>query len=180
MRKSGLMGSIMVAILVLIMFAAGMLNNNINTTNDSSPNTNTDLADDTLAQVVWVADGDTIDVEVEGERYRVRYIGVNTPERDEVCYVTATDANRTLVEGKTVRLVKDVSDTDRHGRLLRYVYVDDVFVNEELIVGGFAESVLYQPDERHYNNFRNLERQAASQGLGCHTTGIFNDGSSTR
>lgn len=130
--------------------------------------------------VVGVIDGDTIDVMLNGQRVRVRYIGVNTPERDEACYAEATAANAALVQGKTVTLVKDRSETDVYDRLLRYVYVGDIFVNAQLVASGYAEAVLYQPDDAHYNEFLNLERQARSANLGCHPTGIFNDGSDTR
>lgn len=73
------------------------------------------------ARVTRVIDGDTIDVEISGQTYRVRYVGVNTPERDEECYAEAVAANAALVEGRTVRLEFDTSDTDRFDRLLRYV-----------------------------------------------------------
>ena len=73
---------------------------------------------------------------------------MNTPERDEPCYQEATQANVELVQGKVVRLVKDVSETDGYDRLLRYVYVGDVFVNEELVRLGYAEAVLYRPELR--------------------------------
>lgn len=133
-----------------------------------------------VAKVLRVVDGDTIDVEINGERQRVRYIGINTPERNEPCFDEATAANVELVLGKTVELVKDVSDTDRYDRLLRYVYVGDVFVNEKLVRQGYAEAVLYRPDERQYDLFSQLEFEAAQAGLGCHKTGIFDDGNAKR
>lgn len=132
------------------------------------------------ARVINVIDGDTIDVELNGVEYRVRYIGVNTPERDQTCYDEATAANRALVSGQSVRLVADVSDTDPYGRLLRYVYVGDVFVNARLVEQGAAEAVRYPPDDAHFDEFRALERAAAAANLLCHATGIFDDGSSTR
>lgn len=133
-----------------------------------------------IAVVSRVIDGDTIEVLMGGTSYRVRYVGVNTPERDEVCYSSALQANAGMVEGQTVRMVADESDTDRFDRLLRYIYVGDTFVNEELVKQGYAEAVLYQPDDLHYNAFLAFERQAARNGLGCHPTGIFDDGSTTR
>ncbi len=132
------------------------------------------------ARVVRVIDGDTIDVTINGTEYRVRYVGANTPERDEVCYRDAVDANRALVDGRTVTLVRDTSDTDRYDRLLRYVYVGDLLVNEELIRTGYAEAVLYAPDDQFYDTFLALEIEAERRGLGCHPTGIFDDGSDTR
>jgi len=133
-----------------------------------------------IGRVVNVIDGDTIDVEIDGFTHRVRYVGVNTPERDEVCYGEASQANRDLVDGKTVRLERDTSDTDRYDRLLRYVYVDDVFVNAELIRQGYAEVVLYEPDEREFESFRSLEQAATRANLNCHNTGIFDDGTYAR
>ena len=132
------------------------------------------------ATVLRVVDGDTIDVEINGERQRVRYIGMNTPERNEPCFDEATQANVELVQGKVVRLVKDVSETDRYDRLLRYVYVGDVFVNEEMVRLGYAEAVLYRPDDEHYGQFSALEAVVAGSGLGCHATGVFDDGDARR
>lgn len=130
--------------------------------------------------VTRVVDGDTIDVDINGVSVRVRYVGINTPERDEACYSLATEANAVFVEGQTVRLVRDTTDNDRYGRRLRYIYVGDLFVNQAMIEQGFAEAVLYEPDDRHYDDFLRLEREAAAAGRGCHPTGIFADGSDTR
>jgi micrococcal nuclease len=132
------------------------------------------------ATVLRVIDGDTIDVEVNGERQRVRYIGINTPERNDPCFDEATQANVDLVAGKEVRLERDVSDTDRYGRLLRYVFVNDTFANEALVAGGYAEAVLYSPDGKHYELFSQLEVEAVQAELGCHKTGVFDDGDAKR
>jgi endonuclease YncB( thermonuclease family) len=126
-----------------------------------------------IGLVEYVVDGDTIDVGIDGEGYRVRYIGVNTPELGEPCYDEATNANISLVGGETVRLVKDVSETDRYGRLLRYVYVGDLFVNAELVAEGWAEAVRYDPDTAFLDTFYELEDAARAAGLGCHPTGVF-------
>ncbi|MFN8379149.1 MAG: thermonuclease family protein [Anaerolineae bacterium] len=132
------------------------------------------------ARVVRVIDGDTIDVELNGEQVRVRYIGINTPESDQPCYAEAREANDDLVYGKTVTLVRDTSETDQYGRLLRYIYAGDTFVNEQLVRDGWAEVVVYRPDDAYADAFRALEQQAAQAHLGCHPTGIFDDGSYTR
>jgi endonuclease YncB( thermonuclease family) len=132
------------------------------------------------ATVTRIVDGDTIDVTINGQAATIRYIGINTPESNEICYREASQANSIFVSGKTVRLVKDVSDTDQFGRLLRYVYVGDLNVNAAMIEQGYAEAVSYPPDTAQYNNFLNLERGARAANRGCHPTGIFNDGSDTR
>ncbi len=71
-------------------------------------------------------DGDTIDIE---GGYRVRYIGIDTPEKDEAFYSEAKEANRRLVEGKTVWLTVDAQPSDRYGRLLAYVWAGERLVN---------------------------------------------------
>jgi micrococcal nuclease len=94
--------------------------------------------------VVHVVDGDTIDVQLDGRKVRVRYIGMNTPETkhptkgQELCGPEASAANRQLVAGQTVRLELDVQPWDRYQRLLAYVYVSDVMVNAELVRQGYA------------------------------------------
>ncbi|WP_376793275.1 thermonuclease family protein [Thermoflexus sp.] len=73
------------------------------------------------AALIKVIDGDTIDVSIGGGAFRIRYIGIDTPEQGEPYYAEATEENRRLTEGKTLYLIKDVSETDRYGRILRYV-----------------------------------------------------------
>jgi len=132
------------------------------------------------AVVDYVVDGDTIEVQMNGVGYRVRYVGINTPERGDRCYQEAVNANRALVEGQTVTLVRDQSNTDRFGRLLRFIYVGELFVNATLINQGYAEAVVYNPDNTLADYLQGLERAAASARRGCHPTGIFDDGSNTR
>lgn len=131
------------------------------------------VAGDETGRVTRVIDGDTIDVRIGTEIYRVRYVGVNTPERDEPCYDDATAANAALVDDQVVTLVRDVSNTDRYGRLLRYVYVGEMFVNAELVAGGFAEAGYYPPDTAFTQLFEDLEAAARRDQIGCHPTGVF-------
>ncbi len=127
------------------------------------------------ASVVNVIDGDTIEVSLDGAAYTVRYIGIDTPERGQTCYGEAAAFNAGLVEGKTVTLLKDVSETDQHHRLLRYVYVDGLFVNAELVRLGYARAVSFPPDTAHYQDFVALEDAAREAGLGCHAMGVFTE-----
>ena len=89
-----------------------------------------------------------------------------TPERDEPCSLAATNANARLVRGRTVTLVRDVSNTDRYGRLLRYIYVGNTFVNEVLVRDGYAENSVWSPDTRYAGHFRALEAEARAAGRG--------------
>jgi micrococcal nuclease len=131
------------------------------------------------AETLRVVDGDTIVVELDGREERVRYIGIDTPESVKPnspveCFgPEASDANAQLVDGQTVYLVRDVSDRDRFGRLLRYVYVaapgidELVFVNLVLVEGGYAQVSTYPPDVRHSQDFLDAQVRARSdqQGL---------------
>ena len=112
------------------------------------------------ATVTQVIDGDTIVIDT-GQR--VRYIGIDTPEiypEREAYGMKAWEANRELVEGKEVILERDVSETDKYGRLLRYVYTDKVFVNGELVRRGLAEAKAYPPDTKYQEYLEELEAVA--------------------
>lgn len=171
----------LIRILLLILMITGVVAcDSLTETGDSGGDNIVTIPEGEIATVTRVIDGDTIDVLLDGKQVRIRYVGVNTPERDEPCYNDATQANRDLVDGKTVTLVTDTSDTDRFDRLLRYIYADGVFVNDSLVRNGYAEAVLYQPDDAFYEDFLALEKSAASANRGCHSTGIFDDGSDTR
>jgi micrococcal nuclease len=134
------------------------------------------LGPTTFATVVRVIDGDTIRVAIDGQEYSVRYIGIDTPEtvdpRQPVQWMgpEASAANKELVEGQTVVLEKDVSEVDRYGRLLRYVWLDRstgwLLVNQELVRLGYAHSSSYPPDVRYQDLFRMVEGVAREAGIG--------------
>ncbi|TSC73032.1 MAG: nuclease-like protein [Parcubacteria group bacterium Gr01-1014_38] len=121
------------------------------------------------AEVQEVIDGDTVKL---ADGRIVRYVGIDTPEtgagrRTVECFAhEATERNRQLVEGKRVRLEKDVSETDRYGRILRFVYLGDVFVNELLVKEGYATAFPYPPDVKYREVFRAAERTARASGRG--------------
>jgi micrococcal nuclease len=125
------------------------------------------------AQVIRVIDGDTIEVGIGGQIHRVRYIGIDTPETvhptlgEEPCGKEASNKNRELVGGKVVRLEKDVSETDKYGRLLRYVHVGYIFVNAELVKLGYAQVTTYPPDVKYEDLFLQLQREAREASRGC-------------
>ncbi len=132
----------------------------------------------TTELVQRVIDGDTIEL-ASGER--VRYIGIDTPEtvdprRPVQCFgEAASSENQRLVERKEVRLVKDVRDKDQYGRLLRYVYVGDTFINLTLVEGGFALVETVPPDVAHASEFVSAAREAkgAQRGLWRSCTGVY-------
>jgi len=145
--------------------------------NTNSQQETSSADEDESVLVTRVVDGDTI--EIEGGQ-KVRYIGIDTPEtvdprKPVECFgKEASNKNKELVEGKRVRLEKDVSETDKYGRLLRYVYlpagkagVGDLFVNEFLVKEGYAFSSTYPPDVKYQNLFTQAEKEAreANRGL---------------
>lgn len=128
-----------------------------------------------------VIDGDTIEL---ADKRKVRYIGIDTPEMGDhdrtkpgfsnpkawlwkACFAgEAKEENARLVDGKTVRLERDISDTDKYGRHLRYVYVGDVFVNDYLVRQGFARIDTVPPDIAHRDQFLASQREARGEGKG--------------
>jgi micrococcal nuclease len=131
-------------------------------------------------RVKEVVDGDTIVLE---EDTKVRYIGLNAPERDRPFYEEATEANRRLVEDQEVRLEFDTVQIDRYGRLLAYVFVGDstggsaeltveaspqgeTFVNLELLRQGYANAFTVPPNVKYEGRFLEAEREAREAGRG--------------
>lgn len=144
----------------------------VNTTPD---NQSTNAIDSTHSQknqeakVTRIVDGDTI--EIEGGQ-KVRYIGIDTPEtidpRKAVqCFgQEAAAKNKELVEGKTVTLEKDISETDKYGRLLRYVHVNQIFVNDYLVREGYAHVSSYPPDIKYQDQFLEAQQEARENNRG--------------
>ena len=97
------------------------------------------------ALVAAVVDGDTIDVLLDGQHERVRYIGMDTPEtkhpsKPVQCFgAEASARNAELVADQWVELERDVSERDQYGRLLRYVWVGQTLVNAKLLFEGYAQ-----------------------------------------
>lgn len=122
-----------------------------------------------LVKVVSVVDGDTIKIE-SGQT--VRYIGIDTPEtkhptKKVQCYgKEASQRNQALVQDQYVRLEKDVSETDRYGRLLRYVWVGETLINQQLVAEGYAVASSYPPDVAKQPLFRTAEQIAREEGRG--------------
>lgn len=130
---------------------------------------------DANAEVERVVDGDTIVADVRGSRERVRLIGIDTPESVKPnspveCYGKEASAHtqELLPEGTRIRLVVDVEERDRYGRLLAYVYraSDGLFVNLALASDGYAGLLTYPPNVAHVEDFRAAVRSARQQGRG--------------
>ncbi len=138
------------------------------------PNPVASQGDSAVVQVVRVIDGNTIQVCcVFGDRVKVRYIGVDTPETHhpmrgvEPYGMEAAEANRKLVDGKTVRLEFDVQQLDKYGRTLAFVYLEDgTFVNAWLVENGYAMVMTVPPNVKYQELFLKLQQEAREAGRG--------------
>ena len=122
--------------------------------------------------VARIIDGDTLEV-ADGES--IRLIGIDTPEtvdpRTAVeCFGSEASARLTTLvpPGSAVRLVHDVERTDRFGRTLAYIYrIDDnLFVNEAMVLDGYAVAATFPPNVRFATRFVEMERLARDAGAG--------------
>jgi micrococcal nuclease len=130
------------------------------------------------ARVVGVADGDTVTIEIDGRRDRLRYIGVDAPEladpdagRPAECGATAaTAANVALVGEGEITLERDASDRDRFGRLLRHPWLlrdgTWLLVTEALVADGSVEARSFPPDTLHDARLESAELAAIERGAG--------------
>jgi len=130
--------------------------------------------------VTRVIDGDTIEVEMRGETYKVRLIGINTPEsttRIESYGKEASNFTKSQLLGKKVYLEKDVSETDKYGRLLRYVWlkkpseptdseIRTKMFNAILVIQGYAQAATYPPDVKYAEYFAKYEAEARENNRG--------------
>ncbi|MDX8344514.1 thermonuclease family protein [Rossellomorea sp. YZS02] len=128
--------------------------------------------------VTRVVDGDTVELK---DGRKVRLIGVNTPEsttRTEEYGKEASNYTTEKLEGKTVWLQKDVSETDRYNRSLRLIWLeipkDDMdeeeirtkMFNADLVLNGYAEPSTYNPDVKYSDYFVKFAREARENETG--------------
>lgn len=119
------------------------------------------------ATVRAVLDGDTIDL-TDGTR--VRYLGINTPERGQPFYEEAKRYNERLVLGKEVRLETGTQERDGYGRVLASVYAGNVLVNARMIAEGWAHVLVTDP-LTHQAEWLQLQTDARIQRKGMWRSG---------
>ncbi len=115
--------------------------------------------------VIKVIDGDTIQVNMDGKNYSVRYIGIDSPETGQYYAAQAASMNNSLL-GSQVLLIQDVSETDPYDRLLRYVISENLFINYELVKRGYAFAKDYPPDSACAATFNQAMSEARAAPLG--------------
>lgn len=117
-----------------------------------------------------VIDGDTFRT---GSGSSIRLLGINAPEINDPGGDIAKHALAWLIMGKNVQLKRDVTDKDDYGRLLRYVFIDDVNVNAEMIRLGYAELRFYPPDTMFIEEMKELEKLAIRNHKGLWALPVF-------
>lgn len=161
----------------LFLTGAGLLFLGLYQANQTSPNVLGEVDSVDLVAVKRVVDGDTIIVLVAGQERTVRLVGINTPEtvdprKGVECFgKEASNETKEILKSRKVRLVKDISETDKFKRLLRFVYVplDDgnlLFLNDYLVRMGFATASTYPPDVSFASRFEEAQAQAIAQNRG--------------
>ncbi|MDD5438237.1 MAG: thermonuclease family protein [Patescibacteria group bacterium] len=159
----------------------------INTATSTAPIVMATTTARTNALVVRVVDGDTIDVKLDSEpekEYKVRLLGVNTPEtvdprRPVQCFGhEASDFTKASLNGKRIWLAADsqADERDKYGRLLRNVYLDDgTDFNAKLVSQGYAYAyVSFPQDPARKAEIRRLETEAKTEKRGLWAPGACN------
>ncbi len=116
------------------------------------------------AFVERVIDGDTIFLSTQE---RVRLIGINAPEKNQACFEESFQMLKLLIEQKNISMLRDISEKDKYGRLLRYVFVENENINLIMVQKGFAFSFPFEPDVKFVEQFNNAELVSKKSGNGC-------------
>ena len=126
------------------------------------------------ARVVGVVDGAMIEVDIAGQVFRVRYLGVELAQPTEAGAPSLTrealEFNQFLVDGKTVELERGSTEADAAGNLLRYVYVDGEMVNMALLTNGYATVPNFPADFKYKVQFLLAEENAKASARGIWAT----------
>jgi len=111
--------------------------------------------------VTNVIDGDTADININEKSERLRFSGINTPEKNECYYLEAKNELKKLILNKEIYIQQDITDRGNYGRLLRYIYLDDLLINEHLVEEGYAKVYdKYKNDTSKYYQLKRVEAEA--------------------
>jgi micrococcal nuclease len=124
----------------------------------------------TVAMVSSVSGGDSLTIDRPAGSEPVRLMGITAMEPGDCMSAESSDRLRQLLEGRAVILVPDETERDAHNRLLRYVWVDDQFVNETLVAEGLVLARNNEPDSVLGEVLDAAQRRAQSEHLGMWAT----------
>jgi len=123
------------------------------------------LSNTVTGEVVKVADGDTITIlDSDNRQHKIRLYGIDTPEKAQAYGKKAKKFTANLVAGKTVKI--KVYDTDRYGRSVGVVSVDETNVNREIIRNGLAWQYRKYCKASFCDDWLRLEKQARDSSIG--------------
>ena len=112
-------------------------------------------------------DGDTLTVELNGKKEKVRLVGVDTAEIAQGYWgEEARKYVENLTKGKTLKLETDIQERDMYGRILGYVFIDDKFLNLMLLEDGYAMLLTYPPNVKYVYKFTEAQKKAREAGKG--------------
>lgn len=133
------------------------------------------LQENTWYKASKITDGDTFYVTTSSsEKYKIRLIGIDAPETRNVGVKVhkeyfGTEAKifvTQLLKNKKVKLTFDVQKTDRYGRVLAYVYLENgIFLNQYLVEKGYAVVSTFPPNVKFVEKFTQAERNARKLNL---------------
>lgn len=125
------------------------------------------------AEITRVVDGDTMKVAIGDKEETIRLLLVDTPETKHPDLPVqpfgpeASQFAKEQLENKQVQLELDVSERDKYGRLLVYLWKDDVMFNELLLQEGLARvAYVYPPNIKYVDQFREIQQEAQQQEIG--------------
>ncbi|KTD86135.1 thermonuclease family protein [Paenibacillus etheri] len=126
------------------------------------------------AKVTRVVDGDTMKLTIDGKKETVRLLLVDTPEsvnpnipEPQPFAIEASNFAKKMLTDKDVQIELDVSERDKYGRLLCYLYIDGKMFNEILLEQGYARvAYVFAPNTKYVDQFRAIQDKAREQGIG--------------
>ncbi|MNO80025.1 Endonuclease YncB precursor [compost metagenome] len=126
------------------------------------------------AKVTRVVDGDTMKLTIDGKKETVRLLLVDTPEsvnpdipEPQPFAIEASNFAKKMLTNKDVQIELDVSERDKYGRLLGYLYIDGKMFNEILLEQGYARvAYVFAPNTKYVDPFRAIQDEAREKGIG--------------
>lgn len=157
------------------------LGNLISASSETKTSLSTDISELNKYEVIVVTDGDTFKIDYKGEEKKVRLIGVDTPEsvspnkeKNNNYGKEASNYTKEKLEGQYIYLEFDVQQTDKYGRFLAYVYLEDgTMYNKELLEKGYAQVATYPPNVKYVDEFEEIQKQARKNNIGFWAEDVF-------
>ena len=166
-------------LLLVISILCVLISSYTSTNNLKKEKNNNDLSFKKIpANVIRVVDGDTINVRFkeeldDGNIYKVRLIGIDTPESKHIDKSKNTkegqiayEYTKKMLEGKDIILEFDIAPKDKYGRFLAYVYLENELYNKHLLDIGYAKIMTIQPNSKYVEIFKKAQKEARENNRG--------------